>query len=127
MSFEIQTQREPGVLVLRPAGYINDRGGAQIRTECEAALAENLLNIIIDFHRSDQINSIGIASLIAVIERVDETGGKLAFTGLSQTVREVFDIMGITRHVLVFDDAESARLSILPPPPASPEDVIAEA
>lgn len=116
MTFEVQSEREPEVLILRPAGYINDRGGAQIRTECEAAMAENLRNIIIDFHSSEQNNSIGIANLIAVIERVDEIGGKLAFTGLGQTVREVFDIMGITRHVLVFDDAAAARASILAPP-----------
>ena len=107
--FEINREVEPSVLILRPAGYINESGGSQIRVACEEALAENLRAIIIDFHSSDQINSLGISNLIAVIEKSAELGARLAFTGLSQSVREVFDLVGITRHVLVADDADQVR------------------
>jgi anti-anti-sigma factor len=118
-NFEIETQRDVDVLIVRPGGYINDQGGERLREECETALAENLRNIIIDFHTSEHINSVGIASIIAIIERIDELGGRLVFTGLSATVREVFEIMGITRHVSVAEDAESAR-SILSSPDTHP-------
>ncbi len=99
----------PEVVVLRPRGYINDRLGAALREECEQALASDLRNIIISFERSEHINSIGISNLIAVIEKVEEMGAKLVFSNLPFTVKEVFDLMGISRHVRICTDAESAR------------------
>lgn len=111
-TFQIRAEREPDVLLLRPEGYINDHAGAQLREECEAAIAENLRNIIINFESSDHINSVGISNLIAVIEHVQEAHGHLVFTGLSTTVREVFEIMGITRHVVICDDPVAARSKI---------------
>jgi len=113
-TFEIKSERGIDVLLLQPEGYINDHAGAQLREECESAIAENLHNIIINFESSDQINSVGISNLIAVIEHVQEARGQLVFTGLSQTVREVFDIMGITRHVVVCDTPAAARSQIQP-------------
>jgi anti-anti-sigma factor len=118
-AFQIVREREPNVLILRTEGYINDGGGAQLREACESALAENLRNIIIDFESSEHINSVGMANLIAVIERIGETQGRLAFTGLTPTVKEVFDMMGITRHVLIFATAKDARAMLAPPPPAT--------
>jgi anti-anti-sigma factor len=115
--FQITRQREPEVLLLSTAGYINDEGGERIRSECEAALEENLKKIIIDFGASELINSVGIANLIAVIERVEERHGKLVFARLSPTVREVFEMIGITKHVQIFDDADTARDRLSPPTP----------
>lgn len=118
MTFQILRQREPGVLILRPEGYINDGCGALLREECEAALAENLRNIIIDFASSEHINSVGIANLIAVIERIQERHGCLVFSGLPPAVRDVFEVMGITRHVRVVASEAEARQGLATSPPA---------
>ena len=61
------------------------------------------------FPNTFSINSIGISNLIAVIEKVEEMGARLVFSNLPLTVQEVFDLMGISRHVKICTDAESAR------------------
>lgn len=114
---KFQTRREespegPGVLIIHTEGYINDEGGQRLRRECEAGLAEDLRNIIIDFEASDLINSVAVANLIAVIERIQEVNGRILFTRLSPTVREVFDIMGLSRHVEICDDPDAAWASL---------------
>ncbi len=114
---EIHSHREhdPEVLIIQTEGYINDEGGQRLRLECEAGLAENLRNIIIDFEASDLINSVAVSNLIAVIEQIQEVQGRLLFTHLSPTVREVFDLMGITKHVEICEDPDAARASLATP------------
>lgn len=102
-------------IVLHTDGYINDTGGAELRKACETALAENRKNIIIDFRATELINSVGISNLITVLERVQEVNGQLIFTNLNPTVREVFDMMGLTKYAKIYQSAEEARNEIAHP------------
>lgn len=95
-------------LIVTTHGYINDQGGQSLRQECEAGLESDLTNIIIDFGESDLINSVAISNIIAVIEKVEERRGSLSFTGLQPTVREVFDMMGLSRHAMIRTSVDDA-------------------
>ncbi len=59
--------------------------------------------IIINFEKTKYINSSGIATLINIIQNVNEKNGKIAFVGMSEHFQKVMDIVGITDFVQIFD------------------------
>jgi anti-anti-sigma factor len=64
--------------------------------------------LIVNFEKTKYINSSGIATLINVIQNVNEKNGKIAFVGMSDHFRKIMDIVGITEFVQVFQNNESA-------------------
>ncbi len=60
-------------------------------------------NIIINFEKTKYINSAGIASLINIIQDLQEGGGKISFVGLTNHFRKVMDIVGISDFVNIFN------------------------
>ncbi len=52
-------------------------------------------NYILNLEESKIVNSIGISFLIEMIEKLNETNGKLVFTNLDPTIEKTFTIMGL--------------------------------
>ncbi|MCP4137350.1 MAG: STAS domain-containing protein [bacterium] len=64
--------------------------------------------IIINFEQTKFINSSGIATLINIIQDVNERNGEIAFVGMSDHFKKVMDIVGITDFVQVFETNQKA-------------------
>ena len=63
---------------------------------------------IFDFERASYINSSGISSFIKIIHMHKEGNGDFIFTGLSEHLKKVMDIVGLTDYVKIFDTIEAA-------------------
>lgn len=57
--------------------------------------------MIINFDNTKYINSSGIATLINIIQDVNENKGLVAFVGLSDHLQKVMDIVGISDFVQI--------------------------
>ena len=64
--------------------------------------------VVIDMEKSKVINSIGISYLLEVIEKLNDSNGKLIFTNLDPTVEKTFNIMGLFQFAEKADSIESA-------------------
>ena len=64
--------------------------------------------LIFDFKNSRYINSSGISSLIRILHKHQETNGKFIFTGLTDHLIKVLDIVGLTEYVTICDSIDSA-------------------
>ena len=64
--------------------------------------------LIFDFSKVNYINSSGISSIIRILKMQDEKGGDLIFTDLSDHIKKVMDIVGLTEHVKIFKTTEMA-------------------
>jgi len=64
--------------------------------------------ILINFEKTKFINSSGIATLINIIQDVQEKNGDIAFVGLSAHFRKVIDIVGISDYVHIFETNQEA-------------------
>ncbi len=64
--------------------------------------------LIINFEKTKYINSSGIATLINLIQSINEKSGKIAFVALSDHFHKVMDIVGITDFVKIYDANDSA-------------------
>jgi anti-anti-sigma factor len=63
---------------------------------------------IFDFRKASYINSSGISSFIKIIHIHKEENGDFIFTGLSEHLKKVMDIVGLTDYVKIFDTIETA-------------------
>jgi anti-anti-sigma factor len=113
--FAISTQRDNQgrFAVIHTDGYINNLAGERIGEEANALLAEGFRRIVINMAKSTVINSIGISILIEVIEKMQETGGTLAFCNLTKTIAKTFTIMGLAQYALIYDNEPEAVRGVL--------------
>ena len=64
--------------------------------------------IIFNFSKTNYINSAGIATLINVIQDMNDNNGKVSFVGLSNHFLKVMDIVGISDFVDIYETNEQA-------------------
>jgi anti-anti-sigma factor len=79
--------------------YLNKLSGEQIERECRRKLNEGCTELIVNFSRTEIVNSIGVSILLGVIDSAKGTGAKVVFSDVKQETAELFDMLGLTRHV----------------------------
>src|SRR5690606_5803079 len=94
--------------VLKTEGYVNNLGGEKISEEVDKLINENTISFVIDFEKSNVVNSIGISILIEVIEKLVDIGGQIAFCNLTKTIAKTFTIMGLTQYAEIYDTEQDA-------------------
>ena len=96
-----------------PVIYLN----GDITSEADHLLEETYYEIkkqvknniyIFDFEQANYINSSGISSFIKIIHIHKEQDGDFIFTGLSEHLKKVMDIVGLTDYVKIYDTIETA-------------------
>ncbi len=93
--FTLASQLQDDILIIQTEGYINNEGGEKILQEFEQHYAQGIKNVILDLEKSKMVNSIGISSLIEIIEKLNEVNGKLIFTNLTPSIEKTLTIMGL--------------------------------
>ena len=81
--------------------YLNKLTGEQIERECRQRLTEGCSELVVNFSRTEIVNSIGVSILLGVIDSARGTGTKVIFSDVRQETAELFDMLGLTKHVTV--------------------------
>ncbi len=92
---KLTSELKEDCLVITTAGYINNTGGEIIADEFNKHFDQGTRNIILNLAESKVVNSIGISFLIEIIEKLNDSGGKLLFTNLDPAVEKTLTIMGL--------------------------------
>lgn len=93
--FNLKTEKENNYLIINTFGYINNIGGQKIVDEFNIHKNNGINNFILNLAESKIVNSIGISYLIEIIEKLNDSKGKLIFTNLDPTIEKTFTIMGL--------------------------------
>ena len=105
--FNLTSEIKGDSLIMKTSGYINNSAGEQISNEYTKNKS-SVKKVIMDLNDSKVVNSIGISYLIEIIEKLNESSGKLYFTNLDPTIEKTFNIMGLfqfAEKVESIDDA----------------------
>jgi anti-anti-sigma factor len=105
--------RAIGDLAIIYAGdYLNKLSGERIERECRLQLERGCRALVINFRETELVNSIGISILLGVIDAAESTGAQLIFSDVNQQTVQLFEMLGLTRHVALVKDEQEA-LAIL--------------
>lgn len=85
--------------VVLAGDYLNKLSGEKIERECKDRLEEGYKKLVVDFSQTEIINSIGISILLGVIDSAKNSGAEVAFADLNEDSAELFETLGLTKHV----------------------------
>ena len=98
--------------VIYAGDYLNKLSGERIERECRRQLEAGCRALVINFRETELVNSIGISILLGVIDAVETTGARLIFSDVNQQTVQLFEMLGLTRHVALAK-AEQEALATL--------------
>ena len=87
--------------VIPAADYLNKLSGEQIEYECKRHLEAGCKELVVNFSQTEIINSIGISILLGVIDIASNNGAKVVFSDVNENTVELFEMLGLTKHVTI--------------------------
>jgi anti-anti-sigma factor len=100
--------------IIYASDYLNKLSGERIERECKRQLESGCRALVINFRDTELVNSIGVSILMGVIDASEKSAARLIFSDVNNHTAQLFDMLGITRHVSLVKD-ESEALSLVAP------------
>lgn len=94
--------------VVYASDYLNKLTGEKIEHECRRQLSSGCRALVIDFSDTKLVNSIGISILLGIIDVAEKSGARIVFSEVNNQTVELFEMLGLTRHVLLAKDEREA-------------------
>lgn len=79
--------------------YLNKLTGESVERECRRKMAEGATQLIVNFSKTELVNSIGVSILLGVIDAARSNGASVAFADVNEDTAELFEMLGLTNHV----------------------------
>jgi anti-anti-sigma factor len=104
--------------VVYASDYLNKLTGEKIERECRRQLDSGCRALVIDFSDTQLVNSIGISILLGIIDIAEKNEARVVFSDVNSQTIELFEMLGLTRHVVLArneEEALSSLSSVVPP------------
>jgi anti-anti-sigma regulatory factor len=96
--------------VIYASDYLNKLTGERIERECRQKLNDGYRALVIDFGNTQLVNSIGISILLGIIDIAEKSGARVIFSDVNNQTVELFNMLGLTQHVVLVRDEHEALL-----------------
>lgn len=94
--------------VVYAGDYVNKLSGQRIERECIQKLEHGCRALVISFRDTELVNSIGVSILLGVIDVAERRGARVAFSNVSMNTVTLFELLGLTRLVVLAESEEAA-------------------
>jgi len=99
------------VAIIYAGDYLNKLSGERVERECKRQLDAGCRALVLNFRNTELVNSIGVSILMGVIDAAEETSARLIFSDVDSHTANLFEMLGLTRHVsLARDEGEALAL-----------------
>ena len=114
--FKIGTETVPdkNVVIVSLSGYLDAHTFERLEETIAELFGKSHYKIVVDLSEVEYISSAGAGVFIGALSEAHEHKGNIVLMNPTANVREVFDLLGLTRHVSLAKDEEEA-LSMTPP------------
>ncbi len=92
--FSVRTDLEGGFAVIRLEGAVDAHTAPQFEAAVQSAIDAGQHRIVVDCERLTYISSAGLGVFMGFIEEVRDQGGDIKICGLSEKVKQPFEILG---------------------------------
>ena len=100
------------VAVVYAGDYVNKMSGQRIERECLTRLECGCRALVISFRDTELVNSIGVSILLGVIDVAERRGARVAFSNVSVHTVKLFELLGLTRLVVLAESEEAALATL---------------
>ncbi|HET6648020.1 MAG TPA: STAS domain-containing protein [Pyrinomonadaceae bacterium] len=107
-TFSVRSHCVGSTAVIYASDYLNKLTGERIERECKKQLDLGCRALIINFSDTELINSIGVSILMGIIDIAEKNDAELVFSDVNSQTAELFEMLGLTRHVAIVTDEEEA-------------------
>ena len=108
----VSSQVREEATILHIEGDVNAESGEVLEGVCKQASEKGARKIVLCFDENLRVNSDGIAILNRMIEGCKTENRKVAVTGLSENLKKVFKMVGISRNAKIYNSEEEAVQSL---------------
>lgn len=98
--------------ILTFIGQINQDNAYSISEDINVFFQSAIFNTILDLSSLEYINSIGLASLLSIIQKVEENSGRLMIGGINSKIEIIIQLLDLTNRVEIFSSVEKAIAQI---------------
>ena len=98
--------------VVYASDYLNKLTGEKIERECRRQLDCGCRALVIDFSDTQLVNSIGVSILLGIIDVAEKSGAKIVFSEVNNQTVQLFEMLGLTRHVELAKNEREALLTL---------------
>ena len=102
--------------VVYASDYLNKLTGERIERECKKQLDSGARALVIDFSDTELVNSIGISILLGIIDIAEKGGALVVFSDVNSETVQLFEMLGLTRHVVLAKNEQEALSRLAVPP-----------
>ena len=99
ITIPVQTSDETATIFAHD--YLNKLSGELIERECRQKLDSGAKRLIVNFSKTEIVNSIGVSILLGVIDAAQNAGAEIVFSDVKEETVELFDMLGLTNHVSI--------------------------
>lgn len=108
---QISEQSRDGVLVIQASGRLDSGSAGALEAVLPARIQAND-KVVLNLAEVAYVSSAGLRVLLIGAKAARSGGKKLALAGLSESVREVFDISGFTSLFTIAPDVDAAVAAV---------------
>ena len=104
----VQARSVGDAAIIYASDYLNKLSGERIERECRRQLEAGCRTLIINFRDTELVNSIGVSILVGVIDAAEQNTARLIFSDVNNHTANLFEMLGLTRHVSLATNEEEA-------------------
>lgn len=104
----LQARQVGDAAIIYASDYLNKLSGERIERECRRQLDSGRRALIINFRDTELVNSIGVSILVGVIDAAEQSTAMLIFSDVNNHTANLFEMLGLTRHVQIATDEQEA-------------------
>ena len=112
-ALDVRSRSVGTTAVVYAGDYLNKLSGDRIERECKRQLDLGCRNLVIDFRDTELVNSIGVSILLGVIDVAERNGAQVIFSDVNSQTVQLFEMLGLTRHVALARDEQEALASLI--------------
>jgi len=106
VSFEIRAQ--DGIDVIDITGQLDAFTTPDVKAEFKKLTDSRHYKLVLNLKQVDYVNSTGIGAVVAVAQQVRRRKGDLKLYGMKADIRKVFDLVGASKILEIFETEQEA-------------------
>lgn len=106
MDITIEKTENAAIAVIK--GRLDVTTSAALENAFNELLAENQTKVLVECRQLEYISSAGLRVLLAAAKQFKKVSGSIALSGLSQNVKQVFELSGFTSIFPTFATRDEA-------------------